>query len=122
MIGLGGIFEEVLDNIKQLHAFDMLVELFKHFAFECTACIFAGLHASTGKRPEFFTLQTMKQNKAIVNNNCCGPKLKTMIGNVYGDHMCALTFDVRGGQSRDAAEGICKHSLQTVPLDGVANR
>ena len=28
-------------------------------------------------------------------------------------------FDVRGGHSREAAEGICKRRLQTVPLDGI---
>lgn len=31
----------------------------------------------------------------------------------------SATFDVRGGRSREAAEGICKRSLQTVPLDRI---
>ncbi len=34
----------------------------------------------------------------------------------------ASTFDVRGGRSREAVEGICKRSLQTVPLDGIVSQ
>jgi hypothetical protein len=33
--------------------------------------------------------------------------------------LCGSKFDARGGWSREEVEGICKRSLQTVPLDGI---
>jgi hypothetical protein len=38
----------------------------------------------------------MKQKETTVRNNRCGAELKAMASNVYGDHLCALTFLLGG--------------------------